>query len=269
MSAAIPSPVDVPRRPLPDWLPSVLGAVGVLVIWQVAGMTIFQGSNGNSGVVPPPTAVIEQMVSDGAAFYWNNLVQTLREAGWGWLWGNGLAVLLAVIFVQVPIIERGLLRLAVASYCLPIIAIAPVLVILFGNGEAPKIILAALSVFFTTLIAMIVGLRSADETSLELVHAYGGGSLMALRTVRLRSSLPSLFAGLRIAAPAAMLGAMIGEYMGADTGLGVAMINSQQALETERTWAIALVASAAAGILYALTALVGRWATPWAPRSDR
>jgi ABC-type nitrate/sulfonate/bicarbonate transport system permease component len=268
VSAVVQAPAAVPRKPLPAWLPSVLGAVGVLVIWQILGMTVFKSDTGASGVVPPPTAILAQMSKDGASFYWNNLAQTLREAGWGWVWGNGLAVLIAVIFVQVPIIERGLLRLAVATYCLPIIAIGPVLVILF-SGDTPKIILAALSVFFTTLIAMIVGLRSADETSLELVHAYGGRSLMALRKVRLRASLPSLFAGLRIAAPAAMLGAMIGEYMGAETGLGVAMINSQQALQTERTWAIALVASAAAGILYAVTALVGRLLTPWAPRLER
>ena len=244
------------------------GAAALLIVWQILGMTVFKGANGNSGVVPPPTAILAQFRTDGFSLYWNNLAQTLREAGWGWVWGNGLAVVLAVIFVQVPIIERGLLRLAIATYCLPIIAIGPVLVILF-SGDTPKIMLAAVSVFFTTLIAMIVGLRSADDTSLELVHAYGGGSFAQLRKVRLRASLPSLFAGLRIAAPAAILGAMIGEYMGAESGLGVAMINSQQSLQIERTWALALVASAAAGILYGVTALVGRLLTPWAPRLER
>ena len=189
MSAVVGPPIaDAPRRPLPAWVPSALGAAGVLVIWQILGMTVFKSDTGSSGVVPPPTAILAQFGKDGVGFYWTNLAQTLREAGWGWVWGNGLAVVLAVIFVQVPFVERALLRLAVASYCLPIIAIGPVLVILF-SGDTPKIILAALSVFFTTLIAMIVGLRSADETSLELVHAYGGGALMQLRRVRLRASL--------------------------------------------------------------------------------
>ena len=82
--------------------------------------------------------------------------------------------------------------------------------------------------------------------------------------MRLRAALPSLFAALRIAAPAAILGAIIGEYLGADTGLGVAMINSEQALQIDRTWAIALVATALAGVAYGITALVGRWLTPWA-----
>jgi ABC-type nitrate/sulfonate/bicarbonate transport system permease component len=78
-----------------------------------------------------------------------------------------------------------------------------------------------------------------------------------------------LFAALRIAAPAAVLGAIIGEYLGAERGLGVSMINSQQALEVSRTWAIALVATAVAGVGYGITALVGRLLTPWAPRGPR
>jgi ABC-type nitrate/sulfonate/bicarbonate transport system permease component len=255
--------VKVAGRELPGWAPGAMGAGGLLVVWQAVGLAL-----GENGSVPPPTAVLSRIASDGLGFYGPNLGQTLREAGWGWLWGNLLAVALAVVFVQVPVAERALLKVAVASYCLPVIAIGPILAILF-SGDTPKIILAALSVFFTTLIAMIVGLRSAPAASLELVHAYGGSSLAALRKVRLAASLPSLFAGLRIAAPAAMLGAIIGEYMGADTGLGVAMINSQQALQIDRTWGIALVATATAGTLYGLTALAGRLLTPWAPGTTR
>ncbi len=262
---ASPVPQTARVRPaLPRWFPGVAGAAGLVVVWQIAGMTIFAANH----VVPPPTAILNQMGVDGWKFYYPNVMQTLTEAAQGWLWGNLLAITLAIAFVQIPMLERGLLRLAVASYCLPIIALGPILTILF-SGDTPKVILAALSVFFTTLIAMIMGLRSADPTSLELVSAYGGGSWTQLRKVRLTASLPSLFAGLRIAAPAALLGAIIGEYMGAERGLGVAMINSQQALQIERTWGIALVATAVAGIAYGLTALVGRLLTPWAPRLKR
>lgn len=263
-TAVAPTPTRTARRPLPRWLGGVLGSVGLLVVWQLAGMTVFSESR----LIPPPTAILQQMSEDGWSFYSVNMMQTLSEAAQGWLWGNTLAIVLAVLFVQIPLLERGLLRLAVASYCLPIIALGPILTILF-SGDTPKIILAALSVFFTTLISMIVGLRSADETSLEVVKAYGGGSWTQLRKVRLTASLPSLFAGLRIAAPAALLGAIIGEYMGAERGLGVAMINSQQAYNVERTWAIAMLATAIAGIAYGFTALVGRLLTPWAPRLKR
>ena len=171
-----------------------------------------------------------------------------------------------MLFLIAPIFERPLLQLGVVSYCLPIVAIGTIFAIVFG-GDTPKVILAAMSVFFTTLIGMLVGLRSADPTTLDVITAYGGGAAKKLTKVRLWASLPSLFAALRIAAPAAVLGAIIGEYLGGDKGLGVAMINSEQALEVARTWGIALVATAVAGFGYGVTALVGRLVTPWAPRN--
>ncbi len=252
-------------REKPRWLGGALGIVGLLVVWQLLASTLFSGPNSS---VPSPTAILSQMQDDGYSFYWRNLTTTASAAFWGWLWGNAFAIVLAFAFVQVPLIEKGLLKLAVAIYCLPIIAIGPILQIRF-DGSTPKIILAALSVFFTTLIGAIVGLRSADKTSLDVVSAYGGNSLTQMRRVRSRACLPSLFAALRIAAPAAVLGALIGEYLGGDSGLGVSMINSQQALQIERTWAIALVATALAGVAYGITALVGRLVTPWAPRNAR
>jgi ABC-type nitrate/sulfonate/bicarbonate transport system permease component len=252
------------RRAVPPWMGGIIGVVGLLLVWQIAGLTVFSKNN----LVPPPTHIISQMRKDGFQLYWSNARTTMHEATIGWLWGNVLAITLAFAFLIAPILERPLMRLGIASYCLPVIAIGPILQIVF-NGQTPKIILAALSVFFTTLVGTLVGLRSADQTTLDLVHAYGGNSFKKLTKVRLRAALPSLFAALRIAAPAAILGAIIGEYLGADTGLGVAMINSEQALQIERTWAIALVATALAGIAYGITALVGRLLTPWATTKAR
>ena len=130
----------------------------------------------------------------------------------------------------------------------------------------PKATLAAMSVFFTTLVGMLVGLRSADQTALDVVHAFGGSSWQKVVKIRLRACLPSLFAALRIAAPAAVLGAIIGEYLGGDSGLRVAMINAEQAFEVDRTWGIALVATGVAGVAYAITSILGRMAMPWLPR---
>jgi ABC-type nitrate/sulfonate/bicarbonate transport system permease component len=241
-----------------------IGLVTLVLAWEILGRTVFAASR----AVPPPTAIVHQLVTDGFAFYWPNARATLSEAGLGWLWGNGIAIVLAFVLVQMPLVERALMQLALVSYCLPVIAIGPVLAVLF-SGDTSKVILAAISVIFTTLVGALVGLRGADRTSLDLVRAYGGGTWTQLWKVRLRACLPSLFAGLRIAAPAAMLGAIVGEYLGAESGLGVAMINSQQSLAVERTWGIALVATALSGAAYGLTALAGRLLTPWAPRTPR
>ena len=249
-----------PGRPS-VWGPGAAGLAVILIGWEVLARTVFQASR----AVPAPTAILHQLGTDGFAFYWPNSLTTLREAGAGWLYGNAIGIVLAIAFVQIPLAERALLRLALASYCLPVIAIGPLLAV-FYSGDTPKVILAALSVIFTTLVGTLVGLRSADKTSLDLIRAYGGGSWAQLVKVRLRASLPSLFAGLRIAAPAAMLGAIVGEYLGAENGLGVAMINSQQSLAVTRTWGIALVATALSGLAYGLTALVGWLLTPWASR---
>jgi ABC-type nitrate/sulfonate/bicarbonate transport system permease component len=243
-----------------QWLAGAGGILALLVIWYVLAVTAFRHGH----AVPTPTSVIRQYFTDWH-LYPANIEQTVREAAWGWLLGNGLAIALAVAFFGVPVMERVLMQLGVASYCLPIIAIGPILTTVF-SGDAPQTALAGISVFFTTMIGTLLGLRAADAASLDVIRAAGGGGLKQMRYVRLRAALPSTFAALQIAAPAAILGAIIGEFLGGDKGLGLAMVNAQQSLDVSRTWGIALMASAIAGAGYALTALVARLLTPWAPR---
>lgn len=242
-------------------LPGLGGALGVavvLVVWELLAVFVFEGKH----IMPTPVGVLRGLW-DNRVLLRENAGVTLAEAAQGWLWGNALAIVLALLFVVSPPVEAALLRLAIASYAMPIIAIAPILNIVFG-GDKPKVVLAAMSVFLTTLVGMSAGLRSADRTSLDLVRAYGGGSWASVVKVRLWASLPSLFAALRIAAPAALLGAIIGEYLGGTHGLGVAMINAEQSLDVTRVWSIALFASAIAGLGYGVTSVVARIVTPWA-----
>jgi ABC-type nitrate/sulfonate/bicarbonate transport system permease component len=252
-------------REVPAWRGGLIGVVGLLVVWEIVGLVFFSGRN---GLVPPPTRIVSHMVDDGLVFYWHNARDTLYEAMVGWFWGNLLAITLAFSFLVAPILERPLTRLGVVSYCLPILAIAPILSVTF-HGQAPNIALAALAVFFTTLVGTLVGLRSADQTSLDMVHAYGGGEVKKLTKVRLRAALPSVFAALQIAAPAAILGAIIGDYFGAERGLGVAMVAAQTGLEIPRTWGLSIAAAALAGTAYGITGFVGRLVSPWAPRATR
>ena len=251
-------PVEPRRRRISNRrVRGVIGTAAILAVWEVLALTVFHGHR----VVPTPVSVVRVFWND-RKLYPANLRTTLSEAGWGWLWGNAIALALAAAFVLAPAVEASMLRVALAIYCLPIIAIAPILEISYG-GNKPKIILAALSVFFPTLIGALVGLRSADKASTEVIKAFGGNRWHVLVKIRLRSALPSTFAGLRIAAPAAVLGAIIGEYVGGTSGLGIFMINSEQALNVPRTWGIALMAATLAGVGYAVTGLVGRTLTPW------
>jgi ABC-type nitrate/sulfonate/bicarbonate transport system permease component len=240
------------------WLVGAGGFVVLVALWQLLTATLAAGNL----EWPTPWSIVTLLHGDGWSFYWPNVRTTVEEALKGFFWGNLVAIALAMLILLVPVIEKPLMQLSMISYCLPIVAIGPVLAVSF-NGDQPKAILAGMAVFFTTLIGTLVGLRSADRTSLDVIRAFGGGRLAMLVKVRLKSSLPSLFAALRIAAPAAVLGAIIGEYLGGESGLGVAMIASEQSLNVARTWGIALVATALAGIGYAAVAVIGRLLTPW------
>jgi len=241
----------------------LVGFGSLIVAWEVLAITVFASKH----IVPKPPSVVREIFDD-RSLYWENIPATLRRAGEGWLWGNALALGIGIIVVEYPLAERAALRVAVIAYSLPLIAIGPILVILL-NGDAPAATLAALSVSFTTLVQTILGLRSADRTSLELIRVYGGGWWARMVKVRIKAALPAIFTGLSIAGPAAVLGAIIGEYLGSTVGLGVFMINSEQAINVPRTWGIAIVASALAGLAYAVTSLVGRLLTPWIKRTAR
>ncbi|MGY1838199.1 MULTISPECIES: ABC transporter permease [unclassified Modestobacter] len=239
-------------------LTPLAGPVVVLLGWELAARTVLAGSY----ALPAPTEILARFVRD-LPFAWPNVQQTAFEAAMGWLWGNLVAVLAAAVFVLVRPVEAMLFRVFVALYCLPIVALAPILGAVLSEPLA-QIVISAQGVFFTTLIAMMLGLRSASQTSLDLVTVSGGGGWRQLLLVRVHAALPSLFAGLRIAAPAAVLGAVVGEYLGARSGLGVAMVYSQQSLDVTRTWGLALSVTLLAAAFYLLTVLAERLLVPWA-----
>jgi ABC-type nitrate/sulfonate/bicarbonate transport system permease component len=252
--------VSAPRsRERPKWLGGAIGIVGVIALWWLLAVTVF----GSSQSVPTPWAVLTQFHDDGWTFYSTNAGVTLAGAAQGFLWGNAAALSIAALVLLVPPLEAIATQLAVISYCMPLTAIGPIILVVFG-GRAPTIFLAAMSVFFTTLIGSLLGLKAADRTSLDLISAYGGGRFQQLIKVRLIAALPGIVSSLKIAAPAAMLGAIIGEYLGGiDNGLGVALTVAQQQFLVERTWALALVTGGLAGAGYAVFSLVARFVTPW------
>lgn len=213
-------------------------------------------------VTPTIPEVVRQIGND-RAFYLPHISTTLSEAARGYFLGNLAAIVVASVVVLFRPVAPLVERLSVAVYCLPLLAVGPILQIV-TPGATTKIVLAALAVFFTTMVCCVLGLRSADPASLDVVHAAGGHGWHKFVKVRAPAALPALFAGLRIAAPAALLGAIVGEYLGGTSGLGVAMINSQASFDVARTWGLAIVIAALVGVAYALTGLAARLAVPWA-----
>lgn len=259
---------------IPPQLTGLFGAVLTIAIWWLLAVSVFANvgarPDGSGGAIPTPLQVIEKLAADGFEFYWRNGSVTLSEAALGFLWGNTLALVVAGLALLLPKLESLATQIAVITYCIPIVAIGPIVRLVVGapsDGEpAPAaIVLAALSVFFTTVVGALTGVKSADKKTLDVVNAYGGNAWHRLIKVQLLSALPSIFAAFKIAAPAAFLGAILGEYVGGpDLGFGPAMVNAQQSLEIARVWGVALVSGLIAGGGYALFSLISKLVTPWA-----
>lgn len=275
-AARLPAPrrtAPARGRGLPPWSVAVLGVVLTLGVWWIGAATFLRGvgaaDGAAGGAIPTPLAIARQIAADGAGFYWTNASVTLAEAARGYLGGNLAAILLAVVALLLPFAERLATQIAVVSYCLPIVAVGPIVFIVLGpprSGEpsGTAVALAAISVFFTTYVTVLAGFRTADRSALDVVTVAGGSRWHRLTKVQLVSALPGVFSALRIAAPAALLGAVLGEYVGGvDRGLGPAMVNAQQSLEIARVWAVALLSGGLAFLAYAVVGLVARVVTPW------
>ena len=176
----------------------------------------------------------------GASFY------TWREAALGFIVGTLLGLLLATLFVHFGLLERAFVPYVVASQTIPIVALAPMIVFAFGPSVTSVVVIATYLTFFPVTIAMIRGLRSPDPRAVELMRSYAASKWQIYRHVRLPASMPYLFTGLKIAATASIVGAIIGEGPGGiPNGLGRAIINFNQQYITgpEKLWAAILVSS--------------------------
>jgi ABC-type nitrate/sulfonate/bicarbonate transport system permease component len=242
----------------------LVGVVVIVVVWWLASLVLFQGS----GSIPTPPSVVAELV-DGRLWgsTLRNAASTVTSAAQGYLWGNLAAIALSVVVLLVPRLERLANQIAIVTYCIPLVAIGPVVVIVAGRSapSGASVVLAGMSVFFTTVVGCLVGLRAAPRTSTDLVRAYGGSAWTVLRKVQVISALPSLFAALKIAAPAAFLGAILAEYLGSggDGTLGRALIAAQTQADAPLLWYLALVSGAISGLGYLVVSLVARLVTPW------
>jgi ABC-type nitrate/sulfonate/bicarbonate transport system permease component len=232
---------------------TLLSLAAVTVLWEVVGRFSLLGN----GAFPPLSDIATQFWHDRGDYPQHTLA-TVEAASIGFFAGNAVAIVLAMVFSRVPILERLLRGVGLTLFSVPFIALVPVLLIAFSAGTA-RIVLAALAVYFPTMVSTLVGLRRIDPRLVDVVRAAGGGEREVMRLVRLRSAVPSVLAGLRIAAPAAVLGAMLAEFGGGFRwGLGSYLLGSLGSANPARIWGIGIVATAVAAAGYGLFALIGK-----------
>jgi sulfonate transport system permease protein len=236
-----------------ETLKPILFVLVVLALWEVAGRMLPAVRD----LIASPSLILSQYWSEGD-LYIPHLLATVRSAAIGFLFGNIVAILAAILFCRFPAIEEALRGVNIALFAMPAIVIGPVLAILFSDN-LPHIILAALVVYFPTMAATLVGLRDIDPRLPDVIRTYGGGKNAILRFVRLRSALPAILAGLRTAAPLSVLGAILGEFgSGVRWGLGSFLLGSLGDGDPARLLGIGFAATAVALMGYGFFAWIGR-----------
>lgn len=263
---AVATPVREARKPWAKVGRRTVPFIGIIVflaLWEL----IVRVYNIKPYLVPAPSLVFRTAIEQRSVL-WSNAVPTMVEAGLGFVLGNLVAVALAILFVHSDTAYRALMPLAVFVRTIPIIAIAPLLVILFGYGLAPKVIVAGLITFFPTLINMVTGLRSVDPALIELMDVLSASRREVLFRVRWYSALPYWFSALKVSITMSVLGAIVAEWVGAREGLGYLVIQTTYDLRTPLLYATMAVTSLLALGGFGLIGLAERVFVKWAPDTD-
>jgi ABC-type nitrate/sulfonate/bicarbonate transport system permease component len=238
--------------------PALAVVASLLLVWQV-GVSV---SGVRPQVLPSPLRVLEQ----GWAFrdaLWTNTVPTLQVTVVGFAASLVVAWALAIAVDFSPFLRRALTPLLVASQTLPIIAIAPLLIIWFGFGLLPKVLVIALVTFFPVAVGLIEGFAATDREATALLRSMGATRWQRFRYVRLPGAMPSFFTALRIGITYAVTGAVFAEYVGAKAGLGIFMQLQKNSFRTDLVLAAVFVTAVLSVALFGLTYLVQRLVTPW------
>ncbi len=247
------------RKPLARSLVIFIGVIAALLfIWQFAIVTFAIPPY----ILPTPLAVGKAFITS-----WKTLVDhaafTLLSALLGLLASCCLAVGLAIAFVSYRSAAKASMPLVIIFRSAPVTAIAPLITLFAGRGLATSVIVVVIVSFFPIMVNMMRGLLSADTCAIELLHVYGASRWQSMRYVQAPYSLPFLFAGLRVAAASAVLGAMLSEWVTGSPGLGVLILESSVMREIEVLWAAVLTAVAFALILFFLTAAAENKVLHW------
>lgn len=213
-------------------------------------------------VIPPPASVWRGIV-ENRDLIWRHTGPTVLEIVYGFALGNGGAFLVALLVVGLRHPRRVLLSSAILLRSVPIVALTPVLNLWLGLGLAPKVTIVALITFFPTLVITVRGLASVDPLVLDLMRTLKASPLQIFLKIRIPASMPYVFAGLKVAAPTAVVGALVAEWLASSSGIGHLMAVASYEFRTELLWATIVVASLLGVAAFAAVAAVEHWLVPW------
>lgn len=241
------------RRLLP-----VAAFLALLVIWEI-GVKVFDVK---PFIAPAPSAIFAVLVNKFPMLM-QNLMPTAIEAIAGFLIGNLAAIAIATAFAYKDTLEEAFFPIAVMINTIPVVAKAPILVLLLGNGMEPKIAIAALICFFPTLVNMTRGLRDVNKQQLELMHVLSASPREVFVKVRLKNAMPYLFSALKIAASTAVIGAIVGEWIGSTVGIGALIIQATYSFDSPLLYATIVVGSVFSASFFGVISWAERYFLKW------
>lgn len=243
------------RRILP-----ALGIAGLIALWW-AVIEIFQIK---PFIAPTPWAVVETLYAKRAVLL-DNLLPTAMEAAGGFLLGNLAAIAVATVFVHNKTLQDIFFPVVLMFNAVPLVAKAPVLVLIMGNGMEPKITIAALVCFFPTLVNMVRGLESVNPQAMELMRVLSASKTEIFFRLRLLNSLPYLFSALRISASMCVIGAVVGEWVGATVGIGAMILQATFNFDSPLLYAAIVMSASLSGLFFLLVTVAERLVIRWQP----
>lgn len=199
-------------------------------------------------LVPPPSSILQTIILNYNTIYPHVMI-TFWESLLGFLVGSTFGFIIAVIFVHSKILELSLYPYTIALKSVPIIAIAPLLVVWFGNGIIPKVIVSSIITFFPVIVNTVKGMKSIEQESLDLFSSLSATKKQLFFKLRLPTSLPYIFSALKISSTLSVIGAIVGEFAGSDEGLGFYILISSYRLETVDMF-VGIILSSLLGIFF-------------------
>jgi NitT/TauT family transport system permease protein len=242
-------------------VPAIFGAT-ILLLWEV----ICRGANVPTVLMPPPSMIVTKFASELPTL-WADFVQTVIKAVVpGWALGSGLGILAAVLCDRIDFLRRGLLPLGNFVAALPIVGIAPIMVMWFGFDWQSKMAVVVIMTFFPALINAVAGLASTGHLERDLMRSYGAGPFQTLLWLKLPAAMPFIFNALKINATLALIGAIVAEFFGTPiVGMGFRISAALGQMSLDMVWAEILVAALTGSLFYGLLASIERVVTFWHP----
>ena len=239
--------------------PSVVLFGALLAAWQLAGPVL----QIREYLLPRPLSVLRAAVASSVPWGTHIWVTTLEILG-GFAVAGGAGVLLGIAIAWSSTLARALVPFLVFVNTLPKVAVAPLFLLWLGYGIVPNILIAALIGFFPVVINTAVGLTQVDDDLLDLGRVFGAPTWRIFLRIRLPNALPYVLSALKITATAAVVGAVVGEFVASQAGLGMVIVNAQTNLNTPVAFAALLWISLVGLLLYGAVGLAARWWAPWA-----